>query len=183
MATYRTCRTCHQKIDIDHQTGWINPRKYCYYHISCFENFEKKKTDVHAVADNDMWFAAMWDYLRHDLKMCPNYNKVKAQWDKFLKDSMTAKGIYFTLRYFYDVKNGDKEKSQEGIGIIPYIYKDGTQYWADRENREAGICARIEAQIRDFSKRQTVKIQQTVKPKPQNNGADLAAIEFEEDDG
>ena len=60
---------------------------------------------------------------------------------------MTAKGIYFTLRYFYEIEKGDKTKSENGIGIVPHVYERGTCYWGERNLRDKGICARIEAQI------------------------------------
>jgi hypothetical protein len=60
---------------------------------------------------------------------------------------MTAKGIYFTLRYFYEIEKGDVSKSENGIGIVPHIYERGTCYWGERNQRDKGICARIEAQI------------------------------------
>ena len=31
--------------------------------------------------------------------------------------------------YFYEIKNGDKEKANGGIGIIPYVYKDAYNYF------------------------------------------------------
>ena len=37
-----------------------------------------------------------------------DYKKTKSQWKNFLKQNKTAKGIYFAIRYFYDVLKGDK---------------------------------------------------------------------------
>jgi hypothetical protein len=65
-----------------------------------------------------------------------------------LKQNKTAKGIYFAIRYFYDVQKGDKDKCLGGIGIVSSIYDDSRAYWYDREEKDHGICARIEEQMR-----------------------------------
>lgn len=42
----------------------------------------------------------------------------------------TYGGIYDALRYFYEVKGGDKEKAYEGIGIVPYMYAEAKKYYS-----------------------------------------------------
>lgn len=42
---------------------------------------------------------------------------------------MTYKGIYLSLKYWYDVKKNGIERSNGGIGIVPYIYKEASAYW------------------------------------------------------
>ena len=94
---------------------------------------------------------------------------------------MTAKGIYFTLRYFYEIEKGDTSKCENGIGIVPHIYERGTCYWGERNQRDKGICARIEAQIMQMKAQKVHVIRQT--PKAQRKPViDLAAIALEEDD-
>ena len=146
------CRICKNAIDRDNQNDWMMAQKNFYYHISCYEDFAKKRgaiaeKDITVEVDDDMWRDAVYDYLTKDLKMSINFVKFKSQWDNFLKKDMTAKGIYFTLRYFYEIKKGDKEKSGDGIGIVPHVYNEGTEYWGNRNIRDKGICQRIESQI------------------------------------
>ena len=88
---------------------------------------------------------------------------------------MTAKGIYFTLRYFYEIEKGDASKSENGIGIVPHVYERGTCYWGERNMRDKGICARIEAQIMQAAEQKVRIIRQAPKviKKPT---IDLAAI-------
>jgi hypothetical protein len=96
---------------------------------------------------------------------------------------MTAKGIYFAIKYFYDVKKNDASKSENGIGIIPHIYEDSCEYWQERERREAGICAAIEQQILEASKQKTVMVKIEKPKKKVFNPTDrFAAIEDMEDD-
>ena len=87
--------------------------------------------------------------------------------EKMLKENnFTNKGIYFALRYFYEIKHGDKEKSHGGIGIVPYIYGESAQYWIDREKKNKGTIENIIKQMKIFDSPEiTVKVN---KPKLKN---------------
>jgi hypothetical protein len=95
---------------------------------------------------------------------------------------MTAKGIYFALRYFYEIAKGDPSKSENGIGIVPHIYNEGTEYWGNRNQRDKGICARIEEQIRQSEAAKVVVIHRKKQPKQNKREIDLASIAAMEDE-
>jgi hypothetical protein len=180
------CRICKAAIDRDNQTDWVEPTPKWFYHISCYEDFANKKGkiregDISAEVEDDVWKSAVYDYLRRDLKMGINYVKFTSQWNNFLKKNMTAKGIYFALRYFYEVANGDPKKSENGIGIVPHIYNEGTEYWGNRNQRDKGICARIEAQIKQAENAKVVVIHRQRQPKKNKREIDLSTIASMED--
>ena len=173
MAHIVTCRICKAKIDTDSSTNWVMPSKNYYYHKTCYDDFGKKKGaiqegDLMIELDDEMWFTK-------DLKMIPTFYKLSSQWKSFIKKGMTAKGIYFTLRYFYEINKGDTKKSENGIGIVPFIYDEATCYWGERNQRDKGICDRIEQQILKSRAITRKKIYKQAKPKPQKR-VDLAAI-------
>jgi hypothetical protein len=133
--------------------------------------------------DDEVWFKAMWDFLTKDLKYSFNFVKVQKQWSAFLKNKMTAKGMYFAIKYFYEIRKGDASKSENGIGIIPHIYEESGHYWMEREGRDSGICAAIEKQIREAAKQKTVVVKlEKTKKKVLTPSERLAAIEDMEDD-
>ena len=181
------CRRCKIAIDRDTQTDWCMPSKGWYYHTSCYEDFVKKKGaitegDIGIEVDDDLWRSAVYDYLRHDLKMHVDWVKFTSQWKNFLTKNMTAKGIYFSLRYFYEVAHGDPKKSENGIGIVPHIYNEATCYWGERNQRDKGICARIEAQIKQAESAKVVVIHRQRQVKKNKREIDLSAIANMEDD-
>lgn len=182
------CRSCHVAIDRDAQDDWVMPGgKGWYYHISCYEDFVKKKgaireSDISVEVEDDVWKSAVCDYLRRDLKIAINYSKFNSQWASFLKKNMTAKGIYFSLRYFYEIAHGDPKKSENGIGIVPHIYAEGTSYWGERNQRDKGICARIEAQIKQAEAEKVVIIHRQRQPKKNKREIDLSVLADMEDD-
>ena len=181
------CRICKACIDRENQNDWVEPSPRWFYHISCYEDFANKKGkimegDIGAEVDDDIWKAAVYDYLRRDLKMSLNYVKFTSQWNNFLKKNMTAKGIYFTLRYFYEVAKGDPSKSENGIGIVPHIYAEGTSYWGERNQRDKGICNRIEEQIRQASEQKTIVIHREKQNRNTRRMVDLSSLAGLEDD-
>jgi hypothetical protein len=177
-------------IDRDNQNDWIMSSKNYFYHMSCYQDWAKKKGSVHGgdidiEADDDFWKEAVCDYFKKDLKVSLDWGKFNSQWKNFLKQGLTAKGIYFTLRYFYEIEKGDVSKSQNGIGIVPHIYSRGTCYWGERNQRDKGICDRIEAQIKQtLIAEENVKIiiqPKKIKPKVKVDLSIIATMEDEDD--
>ena len=182
------CRVCKGKIDINSEQNWCKPANRMYYHTSCYNDFAKKNVKLEngeglsIEAEDDFWRTAVYDYFRKDLKISLNYPKFISQWNNFLKKGRTAKGIYFTLRYFYEIVKGDPKKSENGIGIVPHIYNEGTEYWGNRNQRDKGICARIEEQIRQSESRKTIVIHRQKQKKVDTKIIDLSTIATMEDD-
>ena len=126
------CRIC--KLDIDRNVeienvDWVMPSKNWFYHKKCYDDWAIKKNDVHSKADEELWFSALWDYLTKDMKIGLDYTKVKSQWDNFIKKGNTPKGMYFSIRYFYEVKKNPLPADTMTIGIVEWIYQDAYNYY------------------------------------------------------
>ena len=185
MVQCRICKERFNRLDPDLLEGvdFVKPSNRVYYHKKCYDEYQQSRLDVHANMGDEAWFDAVWEYLRKDLRYSFNYIKVRKHWESFIKNKMTAKGIYFALKYHYEVKKGDVTKSENGIGIIPHIYEDSRNYWQERERREVGIIAAIEAQIKQAAEQNVVKINLRRAKKPTKTAAEmLAAIDMEEDE-
>ena len=108
---------------------------------------------------------------------------MRKQWENYLKNKMTAKGIYFALKYHYEIKKGDVTKSENGIGIVPHIYEDSRSYWQEREHREQGIVAAIEEQIKQAQSQNIINVKIKKNRRPVKTAADaLAAVDMEDDE-
>ena len=123
------CRLCKEQFDTDKipREDWTLVGQRSYYHSSCYNEWVKAKQTVTSnVTDEEFWRESLVDYLYRDIKMTINFTKLDSQWRNFIKPEkkMTPKGIYFAVRYYYDVLKGDATKAQGGIGIVPNIYKD-----------------------------------------------------------
>lgn len=160
------CRACGKYFDTNTipQEDWVMPSKRWYYHTQCFNDW---KNNLDNVTDDD-WVLYIYDFLARDLKVSYNYHMCEAQRQKFIKENKcTNKGIYFTLKYFYEVKHNSWDKSNGGIGIVPYVYKEATEYWTDIEWKKRGFMKAIEEQIVIRSHRpiKTIKKSTTKKQK------------------
>lgn len=175
------CRVCKKEIDRQNETGWIMPVNKFYYHETCYKEWVEKKDDLHAKATDNEWYEAMLYYLSHVIKAEIDYKKTTSQWKTFLKQNKTAKGIYFAIKYFYDVQKGDKAKCQGGIGIVSSIYDDSREYWYRREEGDRGLCDRIEAQMKQQAAQQKIILKQTKKKSIRDKAISLADIEMMED--
>ena len=169
------CRIC--KVEIDKENDdWIMPSKNYYYHRKCYEDWKQSTP-----ATDEEYKAFIYDFIARDLKVSYDYHMCKAQIDKFVREGKTVKGIFFTLKYFYEVKHGDWNKGHGGIGIVPYVYNDACAYWVSREKKTKGVVAEIEHQMREAEKR-TKKVVTQKKVQPRKFTVDLSAIEEMEDD-
>lgn len=150
MAHYVICRICKKKFDTEKEEAVIVGQK-SYYHKSCYESWKGGKDNVKTNNNDDnFWYEALIDYLYRDVKLGEiNFQKIQSQWINFTKPEKgyTPKGIYFAIRYFYDVIKGSADKAQGGIGIVPSIYNKAAEYWVDRENKKEGTIDAIIAQI------------------------------------
>ena len=139
------------------------PSKNQYYHKRCFEQWANKNSKLSSTMADNEWFESLKYYLNHTIKAPIDYKKLTSQWNNFLKQKKTAKGIYFAMRYFYDVLKGDKNKSQGGIGIVSLIYQESCSYWESRFIKDATIIQKIEEQAREQLEQRIITKPQTKK--------------------
>lgn len=96
------------------------PNKKRYAHKECFEKANEENKDVIALEE---YIKEFFGYKELPLK-------VTRQINQYIKEKgYTYTGILKTLKYFYEVKHGDKEKACGGIGIVPYVYADAADYY------------------------------------------------------
>lgn len=155
MAHIIQCRICRTKFDTEKEPFVLVGQK-SYYHKDCYDQWVKTRNLAGTSnGDADFWKESVIDFLYRDVKMSIDFVKLEAQWNSFIKPErkMTPKGIYFALRYHFEVQKGDKEKAQGGIGIVPSIYNTAAEYWVNLENKKAGTIDAIVEQIKSRQER------------------------------
>ena len=56
--------------------------------------------------------------------------RIRKQINQYVSEyNYSYTGILKALKYFYEIKKNSLEKSQNGIGIVPYIYNDAYNYY------------------------------------------------------
>lgn len=124
MAKLVKCVYCQNHFDREkEETVSISARRYA--HKSCHDAYGAKKTQ------EELDYEALENYI----KKLFNEPFVSAQVKKQIKDyrseyQYTYTGILKTLIYWYEVKgNSILDKNQYGIAIVPYIYKQASEYY------------------------------------------------------
>lgn len=154
MAHEVQCRLCKVRFDTEKE-GFVLVGKKAYYHEHCYEEWMHGRNNVKTSGSEDFWYESVVDFLYRDVRMSINFSKLQKQWESFIKPEkqMTPKGIYFAIRYYYNVMHGNKEKALGGIGIVPSIYKESAQYWTDLEMKKTGTLESIIEQIKSRQNR------------------------------
>lgn len=123
MAHYVTCVYCQTRFDRDKEpTTQISARRYAHKH--CAEEHEQNKSqeekDIEALEKYIMKLFHE-DYVNARVR-----KQIKEYQQQY---QYTYSGMLKTLIYWYEIKGNSTEKANGGIGIIPYIYKDASNYY------------------------------------------------------
>lgn len=149
------CRICKAQLDKS-KDDWIMPSKNYYYHKDCYNNWKNSKKETDAE-----WTSMIFDFLGKDLKVKYNKFMIDEQIKKYQKEhSFTVKGIYFALKYHYEIKKNkwEEAKGHGGIGIVPYVYQDSVNYWVEQERKKKGFLEALENQVKERADREVIKI-------------------------
>ena len=120
---YVICLYCNEKFDREAEPAVkVNGRRYA--HQKCVEEHEKslseEEQDLHKLEKYIM-------ELFSDDTINP---RIRRQINDFkTKNKYTYSGMLKTLIYWFEIKKGDIEKTNHGIGIIPWIYDEACQYY------------------------------------------------------
>ena len=99
-----TCRYC-KKQDIDRNkqiegVDWISPSNRHYYHCNCYtlkleeDNLKAAKILTDEMAAED-WNESAYYYLKNEIKIVIDYQRLDREWERLVKKGRTPKGIYF----------------------------------------------------------------------------------------
>lgn len=123
MAHYVTCTICKKRFDRDkYPAVLVSTRRYA--HASCAGALSKEQ------AKEEQDRQALEEYIIQLFNLKHMDGRITLQIKKFIQDyNYTYSGILRTLKYFYEVKKNDLSKSNNGIGIVPWVYQEAYNYY------------------------------------------------------
>ena len=124
--------------------------------------------------NNNAWKDAIVQYFERVLHVSIDFSRFTKMWNAYLKQGFKAKGMYYALRYFYDIKKNDPEKANHSIGIIPYCYEDARNYWSEIEVAQPGTMEKIIEQQLAIQNLPKISVKKSQKKK---KGISLESIE------
>jgi hypothetical protein len=115
------CKVCGEIFDRNAEKAVaVGGRRYA--HAQCAEGYEpvQEEQDI----------AKLHAYLKDLFKSGYNYQVLNRQIETYIKTGdYTYSGILKTLIYWYDIKKNSLEKSNNRIGIVPYVYDEAREYY------------------------------------------------------
>ena len=130
-----TCVYCKERFDRDKVAFTkISERRYAHEECAKTRYVEKNQEEKD------------YEALENYIKNLFHEDYLSARIRKQIKDmraeyNYTYSGMLKTLVWWFEIKKNSIEKANEGIGIIPYVYKDACNYYyalylANIENEE-----------------------------------------------
>ena len=123
MAHYVICPYCKKKFNRDKEPC-VPVLKTRYAHQACFD----QRTEEERQLEKDK--QELDDYIINLFHIDYVDPKIQRQINSYIEDyHFTYSGILKALIYHFEIKHQPIEKANNGIGIVPYIYKEAYQYY------------------------------------------------------
>ena len=117
------CPLCGKTFDANQEPFvMINSRRYA--HLSCQQSANEKEDKIQKDKTAlEQYIKKLFSYDKLPLKVTKQIQKYVTE------NNYTYSGILKTLKYWFEIKKGDIEKANGGIGIVPFVYNDAFLYW------------------------------------------------------
>lgn len=122
MAHYVICKYCGVRFNRDIEDVYKIGNRYA--HTECAILHETTKSKEEQDKEN------LEKYIKELFNLDYITPKIAKQIKTFKEEYKYGySGILKTLKYYYEIKNGSKEKANQGIGIVPYLYLEAYNYY------------------------------------------------------
>lgn len=117
------CKYCNMQFDANVEP-FVEVSSRRYAHKACAEKFNE------SIPQEEKDYKILEDYIKKKFNIDNVGIRIKKQIKDFREEyKYTYSGMFKTLYWWYEIKDHDIESAQNGIGIIPYIYKDAEEYY------------------------------------------------------
>lgn len=141
------CYYCNQYFDADKEPYVkVNERRYAH------EYCQEHRDEIMSQEEKDK--EELDNYIMEKLNLEFVTPIIQKQIKAFLKDyKYTYKGIYLSLKYYFEVQNNPAAKTNGRISIVPYIYEEAQAYWErieknSKQNENKNIADYIPTKIK-----------------------------------
>lgn len=141
------CPVC--ECDVEVEEAVYNTKMRRYYHQGCYQELLDKKD--------------LCDYICDVYNMNRPNNKMFNQMKSYREIGVSFKDMELALRYYFEVKQGDREKTNYGIGIIPYVLHEARQFSSLEQMEREKIIKGFVEKRESLGKRETVVLQRKKK--------------------
>lgn len=150
----------HCNNEVKEEDAIYNTKTKRYYHEFCYnELLERKK---------------LCDYVCELL----NYKKLSVriyqQMANYYERGVSYTDMLLALKYFYEIKKGDINKSQGGIGIIPYVLDEAKEFATLEKIEQDKLIAKFETNA--IEKKETIIVHVIERNNKQRKNIDINTL-------
>ena len=106
------CQHCNNEVK--EEDAIYNTKTKRYYHEQCYNILLEKKQLTDYICE-------LFNYKKPSVK-------IYQQMASYYEYGVSYADMLLALKYFYEIKKGDINKSQGGIGIIPYVINEAKEF-------------------------------------------------------
>lgn len=106
------CPYCNNEVK--EEDAIYNTKTKRYYHELCYNILLERKQLVDYICE-------LFNYKKPSVK-------IYQQMSNYYERGVSYSDMLLALKYFYEIKKGDINKSQGGIGIIPYVLEEAKEF-------------------------------------------------------
>jgi len=122
MAHKVKCPVCEERF-YKSEVDYVKKGKR-YYHKECMKKVEDTKD-----ANSLVYKEELFDIIKKIFNIEYPTPRIIKQVKSFKKKGYTYFGMQKTLEYFFILQNNSVKKARGGIGIIPYVYDEASDYY------------------------------------------------------
>ena len=126
MAHYVICKICQERFNRDKEPAIpIGGNRYA--HKKCVE---ESHIEIPQKTQSDLDYEALEKYIMNLFDKKTLSAKIQKQIRDYRQTyNYSYSGMLKTLKWWYEIKGNTLEKSNQGIGIVPFIYDDACKYY------------------------------------------------------
>ena len=120
----------HCNNEVKEEDAIYNTKTKRYYHEFCYNELLERKQLCDYVCE-------LFSYKKPSVRI---YQQMTSYHDK----GVSYSDMLLALKYFYEIKKGDINKSQGGIGIIPYVLEEAKEFATLEKLEQDKLIAKFE---------------------------------------
>ena len=149
----KKCPVCNNEVK--EEDAIYNTKTKRYYHELCYQSLLDRKK--------------LCDYICEVYGYKGPSPKMYQQMTSYYERGISYSDMLLALKYFYEVEKGDPNKSQQGIGIIPYVLDRAKEYTSLEELEKNKLIEKFELKAKEKLPPKEIFIQEKVKNKNRKN--------------
>ena len=145
----------HCNNEVREEEAIYNTKTKRYYHEACYQELLNRK----ALCD---YVCSLFNYKKPSVK-------IYQQMNSYYERGISYADMLLTLKYFYEIEKNDVNKSQGGIGIIPYALDRAKEYISLEEIEKNKLIEKFERKATEIKETKTIIVKEKPKEKNRKN--------------